>query len=1282
MLLVSVVVYAGATPESDSDYYPASFTLASSYKSGSTYYARKLSDITASWATPKKGVGDGKIKSDKSNEHTSWVEWSGYALVNYYLRLASSGGTEISTVSYSSSTTSTGLSAFGDHDDGSYTIYYGSGYEFYSGTSGVNGSPTVTTKYYGNSDAVAVVIDSNPPSTPSISPGADTKWHTSSVTYTISSSDSGSGIAKWQYSTDGNNWADCNSSHAFALSSTCSFWYRVVDNLGNESKIGPNSFYYDSSTPTVTLSANYGSWNKTAVTVTATVKAGSSGLAGLYYKDGDNAWGERTDSTTHTITTEGATTVYCYAANNAGTSGPAADITVGIDRTAPKTPDLTSSAENAWSSEAVIVTASSSDSGSGIKNYSFSTDNTNWTSQTSNQYTVQNEGISTVYCKVTDNANPDGNTSPVASLTVNIDYTAPTKPVLTPSVSGWSSEAVTVTASSSESGSGIKKYSFSTDATTWTEQASSNYTIQKEGVTTVYCKVTDNAGNTSDTTSLSVKIDYTAPTKPVLTSSANGWSAGQVVITASSTDSGSEVKEYLFSIDAVNWTSQASNRYTISNEGVTTVYCKAADNAGITGNISDPASILVEIDYAAPVITNLQANLSADNKDLVVSWVASDEGSGIAQCGISYSDSGMVVPVDSAFVQSVATSASLPNSTISKANYTATLPLSSFPVFYGATAQFRIIASDSAANETAQDSATSVSVEVPPSIRFSVSVEPYGTGSTKSEQVGQDYMEVDLSFGVPASKLAMLSGLCVTRSLSSAMANPVILPDLTIDPSSIPATIGQSTVSSPAAGPWKEDSAGNIVYVDYVPVESGAGNKSWTYALAAYRADGSTWPAITDPTQGIVLPNNKSTVALSPDCILDMNGTVSSSPSFSIGASGAVQLLLQGSDSDRDTIHVKVYRVKQTVQSGYAFTGYTLLSGTSEIVYDYPYSRIMIPLTLGYGDNNLEIVWTEGSDATVFHSSIIDLALTQSFGKYLLTVLNSYGNQVDSSAAGIICAPHQPLLLSVGAADASSADSTVWNFGDGQSGNGASITHMYSQLADQAQSSCAYTMRVTFPDSTHVDIPITVQDTQQGTLWGSETWRGPHTVIGTVLVPSGVELHIATTNAAPTEVVSFSGDEASGYQQGITINAGGTLRVDGGVSFKSIDGQAAGWDTIFVGGNAYIGSLSGSSVTIENADRGIAVDETGQASLANITFTNNTTGLHVYGAASSVSLNSCTFTGNTVYGIKEDDGGRPSVRNTRFLDNFRNYYQWDGGIISIDALNALNAPGNYGNKGE
>jgi len=663
-------------------------------------------------------------------------------------------------------------------------------------------------------------------------------------------------------------------------------------------------------------------------------------------------------------------------------------------------------------------------------------------------------------------------------------------------------------------------------------------------------------------------------------------------------------------------------------------------------------------DATAPAVTKMAAVLSSDGMSIDLSWAATDHLSGVADCTLSYVVSGVATTV--------------PASAISSA-YSATITIS--PDLYGNTVTFSVVAVDNAGNES---QAQSVSVSVPPQIAMSARVVPYGEGSTATEQVDQPYMEVDLDFGLAPAELKSFSSLRVTRTLADGSSSAVTLPARAIDPSTIPDDVSTGS-ASPDGLPWKLGANGDVIYADYIPVSSGAGHKSWSYALvsAIYGATGASWGAITNPVSPIALPNNRGSVNWSTGSVFDMQGNAYGASGFTVGATGEVQVEITGNDSDGDAWNIEVDKVTQVTQptsggGSYTFTSYRPLSGKDQIFYPAPYGNKMVSVNLSLGDNNIEVSWIEGGTSTVMHSRVIDLVLKQSAGVYTLTVSDGYGNQVSGSGGGLVCSPGQSLTFAVSASDASDTAGIAWDFGDGSDGAiGASVAHAYHQGVNQTTCSVDRTLTMRLPTSVTVQVPITVQDTQEGTLYESEVWHGDHTVPGVVIVPQGMSLTIASGT------VSFEGDLAAGYGQGITV--AGDLQITGGVALQAASGQSEGWGSVVVEGTATIGSGSGEAVVIEGADRGVAAADGATLALVNTRLVNNLTGIQVVGTR-SVTITGCSITGNSVYGVKEDSGGRPVLIGTTIGGNFRDYYQWDGGLLTIDQINELGT--NSGNKGE
>ena len=125
------------------------------------------------------------------------------------------------------------------------------------------------------------------------------------------------------------------------------------------------------------------------------------------------------------------------------------------------------------------------------------------------------EGTTTVEYYSTDAA---GNTETVKSVTVRIDFTAPTTSAgLSPpaNAAGWNKAPVTVTLAVTDALSGMSgaaaRTEYSTDAgATWT--AGTAATISSQGATTLQYRSTDASGNTEIAKSITVRIDSGKPT--------------------------------------------------------------------------------------------------------------------------------------------------------------------------------------------------------------------------------------------------------------------------------------------------------------------------------------------------------------------------------------------------------------------------------------------------------------------------------------------------------------------------------------------------------------------------------------------------------------------------------------------------------------------------------------------------------------------------------------------------------------------------------------------------
>ncbi|MBI5655738.1 MAG: Ig-like domain repeat protein [Geobacter sp.] len=170
------------------------------------------------------------------------------------------------------------------------------------------------------------------------------------------------------------------------------------------------------------------------------------------------------------------------------------------------------------------IGGSASDVGSGLLRVEVSTDGVNWSSAvgtTSWTFSWQPvlDAAYTVRSRAID-VNGNVQTTP-ASVSVNVDNTAPAAVISSPlnnaSVRGTTVTVTGTAADPTSAGSGIRQVDVSTDGgTTWlpasgTASWTFTWTLPADGTYTLQARATDHAGNQGSSTTVSVRVDKTAP---------------------------------------------------------------------------------------------------------------------------------------------------------------------------------------------------------------------------------------------------------------------------------------------------------------------------------------------------------------------------------------------------------------------------------------------------------------------------------------------------------------------------------------------------------------------------------------------------------------------------------------------------------------------------------------------------------------------------------------------------------------------------------------------------
>lgn len=658
----------------------------------------------------------------------------------------------------------------------------------------------------------------------------------------------------------------------------------------------------------------------------------------------------------------------------------------------------------------------------------------------------------------------------------------------------------------------------------------------------------------------------------------------------------------------------------------------------------------------APILQPPTARISSDGTNVQVNWqVPVGDVSGIASYNLSYTSginqNAVSVPVSANATQGV-------------------LNLSGAGL-YGQSLKFSLVATDGAGNSS---SPVSVSVTIPPQLSLHAS-----NDSASNDQT----MAVDLNLGVSVADFQEYTSLSITRQIGFPSGNQVS----TLSLPSIPSGLSSSTL------PWRVDSSGNLVFVDTIATSTGAGGKVCSYSVTSV-------PAIAQINGGSVslaLPSHPGNLTLLQ--IVDMAGKPYGSSSFQIDGSGRVQVDLQGSGIDQDTWTIEIDRVTAVTNGGSTLTSYTKLGGSSSINYAYnsstaSYPETKVPITMALGTNNIQVLWTQAGDSSspkkINYSQFLSADYEKSASGYTLNIQVGNSPTVQTTASGsLLVSPGEPVNLSLAGVDPSAVS---WDFGDGTAGNPdtvsgtLSVSHKYPQAAGQTSDSTTYYLALSI-SGVGTTIPITVQDTQDGSIYISEVWNGPHTVTGNVTVPVGLKLSIGSDSTVNT-TVTFQGGLASGTNQGLTVQ--GNLKV--GPNPVTFSAAGSSWGTILVAGPSGISAVASfADAIIEGADRGVTVGPSSVVALNLTSFAGNNIGLQTYGP-STARASGCSFTGNTAYGVKEDAGGRPAMTGNTFSGNAIDYYAFGMtsdiqarnlvGVLSMSELNQLpngTATSNSGN---
>jgi len=419
-------------------------------------------------------------------------------------------------------------------------------------------------------------------------------WYVSTIHATAGGTDSVSGIASALLSTDGGTHAismDIITDGIHTVDET------VIDNAGNSAATSV-PLKIDTIAPQVTSNATgtLGSsgWYGSAVQVSAAASDVTSGLASFLVNI-DGTW---TAYTSPVVLGGGTHSVQFRAIDNAGNIKTTPSQIFQVDLSAPiVTPVISgTSGSNGWYTSVVQVSASATDTGSGLNTLKIAVDGGTWQSYTA-PIQLSTDGHHTVQFQAIDKA---GNSS-TPGVSVKMDAAPPQitvgSPIGTPGLNGWYVSDVQVSASASDVTSGLASLMISVDGV-WS--AYSSAVTLGDGMHKVQFQAADNAGKLTISPSQTYQVDTAAPlitTSIIGTSASSGWYVSNTQVHASASDAGSGLGSLKFSLDGGAW--QSYTAAVALNDGQHTVQFQAMDGAGN----SSTSSVAAKVDTTAPQIS-------------------------------------------------------------------------------------------------------------------------------------------------------------------------------------------------------------------------------------------------------------------------------------------------------------------------------------------------------------------------------------------------------------------------------------------------------------------------------------------------------------------------------------------------------------------------------------------------------------------------------------------------------------------------------------------------------
>ena len=372
----------------------------------------------------------------------------------------------------------------------------------------------------GNAEIAAagyVNIDTTPPS---VGHDADTAWHATDVTVTLTADDAGgSGVAATEYRPAGTvEWLPAGGD-AFVVSAAAgdgarTYEIRAADRAGNVSLPGSCTVKIDATAPTTTptgLGDEFSGWTDSATTVSlATNDGAGSGVAAVYYAVNGGAPQLYTHS--FTVSSLGVNEVTYWSVDTVGNQEPVRRGYVNIAAYYARAEGLASDQDSEWHNGPWAVTLTAG--GTPSSTLCYRVDGGEWQMDKASPVTL--DFAAAGHHSVDFYAKNAGGTSEPQTGYVNIDLVKPLTALATPAPTRWVNHEVKLTYKASDDHAGVAFTYTSVNDAPGVPGAEvtlpAPLTHLGDGIFVLSYWSVDKAGNIEAAKAVTVRIDTRRPT--------------------------------------------------------------------------------------------------------------------------------------------------------------------------------------------------------------------------------------------------------------------------------------------------------------------------------------------------------------------------------------------------------------------------------------------------------------------------------------------------------------------------------------------------------------------------------------------------------------------------------------------------------------------------------------------------------------------------------------------------------------------------------------------------